>query len=371
MPDLETLVREVRPEPDPTWTARMDARAAAHFPSKPPRWKQALQTTRDHMLAIGAVATVSTALFAVVMVGVNYEGGGDEEPASGSTMSADVPASEELSEDSMGSSGAAPTAEEKSAPTRSGADSDFSDESAQPSTPAAAAPPTRDRAVISSAELMLSTTPDKVAGVNDRAIQVVDALGGYVETSSVSTSGRNASATLTVKIPSAKLDEGIARLSRLAHVKSRTQQAQDVTDQRSALEAAVRDARADRDGLRARLAKATTDKDRTRLRAQLDRATRRVTQRQRRVAELNHEVSYASVELAIEGDRRSGAGAPPAGRWTPGDAIGDAVRVLEVIAGVLVIALAVVLPIVVIGILAALAGRVVTRRRRERALEMA
>ena len=57
-----------------------------------------------------------------------------------------------------------------------------------------------------------------------------------------------------------------------------------MTDQREALEAAVRDARADRDGLRTRLAKATTDKERSRLRAQLDRATRRVTQRQRQVA---------------------------------------------------------------------------------------
>jgi len=220
--------------------------------------------------------------------------------------------------------------------------------------------------------ITLSTTPGLVPRVADRSIIVVDSLGGYVQSSQVEQNGeRNASAALSLRIPSARLDDALARLSKLAHVKARSQQTLDLTDQREALEASVRDARADRDGLRARLAKATTDKDRTRLRAQLDRATRRVTQRQRRVAELNHEVSYASVELAIEGDRRSGAGAPPAGRWTPGDAIGDAVRVLEVIAGVLVIALAVVLPIAVIGVLAALAGRVVTRRRRERALEMA
>ena len=371
MPDLETLVREVRPEPDPTWTARMDARAAAHFPSKPPRWKQALQTTRDHMLAIGAVATVSTALFAVVMIGVNSEGGGDAEPASGggTTASMEQPTSEE----SAGTSGDADldAVEKQAAPTRSGAAiTDFSEESAQPSTPSAAAPPTRDRAVISSAELMLSTTPDKVAGVNDRAIQVVDALGGYVETSSVSTSGRNASATLTVKIPSARLDEGIARLSRLAHVKSRTQQAQDVTDQRSALEASVRDARADRNGLRARLAKATTDKERSRLRGLLDRASRRVTARERRVASLGREVSFATVALAIEGERRAAA-APPEGRWTPGDALGDALRVLEVSAGVLMIVLAVLVPLGLVALLAGLGSRVIVRRRREQALESA
>ena len=119
-----------------------------------------------------------------------------------------------------------------------------------------------------------------------------------------SRNGSSASSTLTLKIPSDKLDDGLAQLSKLAHVKSRSQQDQDVTDQREALEAAVRDARADRAGLRVRLAKATTDQERSRLRAQLDRATRRVTRRQREVAELTNAVSFATVEL---GDR----GRPP------------------------------------------------------------
>ena len=48
--------------------------------------------------------------------------------------------------------------------------------------------------------------------------------------------------------------------------------------------------------------------------------------------ELGAAVSYATVELQVDGDRRGGAAAPPEGRWTPGDAVGDAVRVLEVIA---------------------------------------
>ena len=41
------------------------------------------------------------------------------------------------------------------------------------------------------------------------------------------------------------------------------------------------------------------------------------------------------------------------------------------IAGVLVIALAVLIPVGLIAVLGALAGRIVVRRRRERALEMA
>ena len=129
----------------------------------------------------------------------------------------------------------------------------------------------------------------------------------------------------------------------------------------------MRDARADRAGLRVRLGKATTDRERSRLRAQLDRASRRVTQRQRALAELGREVSYATVDLSIEGNRGSG-GAVPGDRWTPGDALKDAGRVLEVIAGVLVIALAIALPLAILVVLATLAGRLTRRRRRERAL---
>ena len=96
--------------------------------------------------------------------------------------------------------------------------------------------------------------------------------GGFVQSSQIDQDGtRRAIATLSLRIPSAKLDDGLARISKLANVQSRSQQTEDVTDQREALEAAVRDARADRAGLRIRLAKATTDKERSRLRALVNR----------------------------------------------------------------------------------------------------
>jgi hypothetical protein len=88
------------------------------------------------------------------------------------------------------------------------------------------------------------------------------------------------------------------------------------------------------------------------------------------VAELNNAVSYATIDLTIRGKRSSGAAAAnPGDRWTPGDALKDAGRVLEVIAGVLVIGVAILLPIAVLAALAAYANRGLTRRRRERALE--
>ena len=60
MPDLEMLLRDVRPAPDPAWTAKLDARVAARFPGPPPRWKAPLSPLRDHLLAfVAAAATAS------------------------------------------------------------------------------------------------------------------------------------------------------------------------------------------------------------------------------------------------------------------------------------------------------------------------
>ena len=68
MPDLETLLREVRPRRDPTWTTKLDARVAARFPGPPPRWKAPLIAFRDHFFAFGAVATIASLLIVVVLV---------------------------------------------------------------------------------------------------------------------------------------------------------------------------------------------------------------------------------------------------------------------------------------------------------------
>jgi hypothetical protein len=356
MPDLETLLREVKPAPDPQWASKLDSRVAAGFPTPPSRFKRARRSIAEHFFAFGAVGAVASVLIVfVVLIGSSVNtNGGDSEP--------------------MSSSGAGSSAEsqERAAPEMSpdAAADDATSGGGSAAVPERrrAATPGADRAVLKNASITLSAKPSEVEGVADRAIQIVDGLGGYVETSEVNRGSSSASATLTLKIPSADLDKGLAQISKLAHVSSRSQQAQDVTDERERLEALVRDARADREGLRARLAKATTDKERSRLRGLLDRATRRVTGRTRDLNQLGAEVSYATVDLSIEGDRSSGAVVDPDDRWTPGDALGDAGRVLEVVAGVLLIAGAVLLPVAVLIVLAVLAGRVVRHRRRERAL---
>ncbi len=88
------------------------------------------------------------------------------------------------------------------------------------------------------------------------------------------------------------------------------------------------------------------------------------------MAALDRTVSLATIDVSVVGDAR-GQAAPPAGRWTPRDALRDAGRVLEVALGVVVVGAAALLPLALFAALAAVAGRLFVRRRRERALEMA
>src|SRR4051812_18901215 len=320
MPDLETILRDVRPAPEPVWAARLDARVAARFPGPPPRWKAPLIAVRQHLLAFGVVGALASMLLVLVVAGVHS------------------------SDDSSSSS----VAMKAAATPQAGSDSSTTAASAKPASPGAPdTPEAGARVQRKDAALTLSCTPAQVATVTDRAIRVVDGLDGFVQSSEINSEGSDAGATLGLKVPSERLESALAQLSRLAHVKARSQQTEDLTDQKAALEAAVRDARADVAGLRVRLAKAETDKERAKLRAELDTASRRVTRREREVANLGREVSYATVALEIVGTHKKSAGPATAGpdHWTPGDAVHDAGRVLEVIAGVLVIVLAILIPI--------------------------
>ena len=75
--------------------------------------------------------------------------------------------------------------------------------------------------------------------------------------------------------------------------------------------------------------------------------------------------------MTIEpGDSSGGVGAGgDDGTWTPADALDDAVRVLEVFAGIAVVGAAVLAPFALLGLGAGFAARGMRRRRREQALE--
>ncbi len=79
--------------------------------------------------------------------------------------------------------------------------------------------------------------------------------------------------------------------------------------------------------------------------------------------------STSSISVTLEADKDAGATAGGNDDWSPGDALKDAGRVLEVTASVLLVAGAVALPLGLIALLVWLAARQASHRRRERALD--
>src|SRR6478736_1569867 len=106
MPDLETLLLDVRPTPRPEFTAKLDARVAARFPKPIPRWKAKLRALREHAAGLTlATATVGALLLIVVVLVKNVDVGGSNDAAdtgsSGSSVAMATP--EVATEDSSGS----------------------------------------------------------------------------------------------------------------------------------------------------------------------------------------------------------------------------------------------------------------------------
>jgi hypothetical protein len=96
---------------------------------------------------------------------------------------------------------------------------------------------------------------------------------------------------------------------------------------------------------------------------------REIAAARRRLARVNNQANFADVFVTLA--PRGAGDEVDEGAWTPADAWRDALRVLEVAAGVAVIAAAVLLPLALLWLLIWLARRGLTRRGRERALDMA
>ena len=88
---------------------------------------------------------------------------------------------------------------------------------------------------------------------------------------------------------------------------------------------------------------------------------------------LRRRADLSSVSLVVRGTAAEpgGGSGSGGGGWSPGDAAHDALRVLEVIAGVALIALAIAAPLGLLAALVAIGVRVTRRRRREGALDPA
>jgi Domain of unknown function (DUF4349) len=365
--ELTALLREERPEPDPMFARALDDRVKRGFPRRTQgravpaphgaaRLRAWLSGALRSPVALGSAATI---VLVAVVVGVSQlpQGSSDDSGSSGGGGASSVAAPAQRSgesaagsqEDSAGSS--EPQSTIAPAPP-SGGGSPRSDSRTQ-------------RFVERSAALTLGARPQDLDDVADGVVRVTDSVGGFVGASSV-TSGREANFEL--RIPSAQLQRALRDLSRLAHVRERTQQTEDITSSVVSARDRLQDARAERASLLRRLGRADTDAETARLRARLRAVSRDIARSKASLSRVENRARYANVSVQVVADRSAGP-ADDGGAWTPGDALRDAGRILEVAAGVAVVAGAAMLPLALVVALAWLAGRRAVRRRREAALD--
>jgi hypothetical protein len=371
-PELALLVADVDaacPAPRAAFLASLDARVHAGFPredqtarrggapSRPP-WRRRL---RAPQLLLPAAAMALVAL--VVALGIATDGGRhDDASSAGGSRQEEATAAADAS--------AAPAAKAAPAPRPAVQTSSSSAAATAPgvASPAPGAPIAPERKVQRAAELTLTPAPADVQQTADGVVRETQAAGGYVQRSDIATRDGGGEASFTLRIPSARLDATLARLSRLAHVGALNQSATDITAQTASAADELADARAERRALLRALGRATTDRQIASLRARLRDNRSVIAQRRGALAAQRRRADLATVAVTIAGTGASTTG-EDGGAWTPRDAWHDAGRVLAVAGGVALIALAVLAPLAILAALALLGARVVRRHRREAALD--
>jgi hypothetical protein len=359
---LASDLRAEAPRMDAAFEARLDEHVEAGFPRAPLHTREAIlgRLRPDRMVLLPALGVAASLLIAVVVIGLAGRDGG---VGGDDTVATSPPAARELESTQDPLRPGAPEPDARlAAPSAAGGGGED-----QAARVAPAAKPGFGRKLEKSAQLTLTTAPDDVQDVADGVVRVTQEVGGIVSSSTVTTNDASGSAQFALRIPTRRLDDALRRLGRLAHVGSLSQSADDITSQFVSAADRLSDARAERKALLRALGKATTPPQIASLRARLRANRSEIAADKGRLDSLRRRANFANVDVAVEGtgSKRGEDG----GGWTPGDALRDALRVLEVAAGVALVALAALLPVALLGGLGALAARAVRRRRREQALE--
>ena len=350
-PELAALVRDVRneaPAMQPAFRAQLDRRVERGFERALPRRRFAL---RPMIPALGVAGCVVAGIVAIALTA----GGGSNDSASSRRSGGD-----------SSTIGAAPAQTESSDAAKSSSGSGSSGGGTVLASPPAASQSTRQRRVERSTRLELTTSD--VQKATDGVVRATQAAGGFVQSSQVATGDGRSTASFVLRVPTSNLDDALARLSKLGHIKSLQQSADDITGAYDGASGRLTEARAARRGLLRALGNATTAEQVSSLRARIADNRRELQRYQRAFNAVRNRANLATVSVEVTGAAHKQAAAPSNGSWTPGDAAHDAVRVLEVSAGVALIALAVLFPLGLVGAAGGFAAVTLRRRRREAAL---
>jgi hypothetical protein len=216
------------------------------------------------------------------------------------------------------------------------------------------------RRVERSAQITLSAPRDKLQGAADGIGTVAERHRGFVLSSQVNTGNQSSpGGSFVLRVPSRELQATLADLSKLAHLRARSESGQDVTlpfkqvqdrlgsalIERRALQIKLRHAKgAKADAIRARIVQ---------LSAEVDALTGRMH-------DLRSRTVYSTVEVTLEQEQGAAGGV--------GSAWHDSLRTLQELLAFTVRVMGVLLPLALIGGAALLGTRVLRRRRREAAL---
>lgn len=366
--DLARLMAAERPQLPGAFAAELDARAARGFatpaPGQPRRRSAAARPRRSWLawlrspLVLGAASTVVLIVAAMLALpnGEPMTSGG----AGSSSGGAMAPSGAQAARETAGgeaADGAASVAPVVPVPPEAGAPG---------------ADRRRGRRVERTASLTLATSPAQVDAVSARVQQVTREHGGFVASSSVSSSAAGGGGSFALRIPTRNLDAAMAALARLGRVRERSQHTRDITAQAVSARGRLREATTERRSLLGQLARAATPQQTAAIRARLRLVAAEIARARTGVRRVGNRAAFASVAVALLAEDADGiAATEDEDGWTPGEAARDALAILELAAGIALVALAVAAPL---GLLLALgfgSARWGARRRRERALDLA
>jgi hypothetical protein len=363
---IAAALREDAAQPDPDFERELGERVAAGFPrarGRRTRVRIPAALGRRWMPALAAAA----GLVVVVAVALATLGGGSDEPLFSSAQLEASPAT--------GKQGRAPRQRDRlpSALTAAGVPAPAAGGVAPAPAggavpPPAALPGPSERQVERSATLTLSVAGDELQSVGGSVGTVAESHGGYVLDSTVTTGDEGTpGGSFTLRVPTSRLETTLADLAKLGRVTARSETSQDVTAPYRHTQDRLGNALLELRALKLRLRRAADGTEADRIRGQIARVRGDVNALGSRMRDLRRRTQMSTVNVSLEqGSKRGGAGS--GGHDSTGDAWRDAKHNLSAIANFLLRALGVLLPLAVLALLGALAGRAILRRRRDAAL---
>jgi hypothetical protein len=236
------------------------------------------------------------------------------------------------------------------------------------------APVTTGRKVVQSAQLTLQAANDRTDTVSQEIYNVVAAENGIVKSAKITdatASQGGGSAVFTLSIPSANLETTLEQMSKLhfARVLTRSNSTSDVTNTYDSDRSALQDEQALRLSLLKQLGEATTTAEIDSLQARLKLAEAQIQSDQSTLANLKHSISYSNLSVQLYSGSAAVSVISHSHGFTLAGAWHDALRVLVVAVGVLVIAAAVLIPVTLLAALLGWLAHGVRKLRREHELE--